>query len=63
MRTDFRFQPGWATPIVVDYAKTSFVAWLLGMTGKDEACLAARQGRCPGRGQCHDCTWSSSRRN
>jgi hypothetical protein len=64
MREDFRFQPGWATPIAVDYSKPSFIAWLLGVpTEKGKDCLALRQGRCPGPNLCHDCAWSSSRRN
>jgi hypothetical protein len=63
MRKDFRFQPGWATPITVDYANRSFLAWLLGFADEEQGCLARRQGRCPGRDQCHDCAWSSSRRN
>ena len=63
MHKDFRFQPGWATPIAVDYGKASFVAWLLGFAGEKKGCPARRQGRCPGLDQCHDCAWSSSRRN
>ena len=61
MRDDFRFQPGWATPLVVDYRKPSFVAWFLGSVGPKPECLALRQGRCPGRNQCHDCAWSPQR--
>jgi hypothetical protein len=57
-RDDFRFQPGWATPVVVDHGKPTFLAWFLGMFRKDPKCLAHRQGRCPGPNQCHDCTWS-----
>ena len=57
-RNDFRFQPGWATPVVLDYRKPTFLAWFLGLFGKEDDCLAVRQGRCPGRDQCHDCTWS-----
>jgi hypothetical protein len=58
MSDKLRFQPGWSTPILVDYRKPSFIAWLLGFDGAPRACLARRQGRCPGLDQCHDCTWS-----
>lgn len=61
MRDDFRFQPGWATPQVIDYRKPGFIAWLLGSAGKERECLALRQGRCPGLDQCHDCTWAPQR--
>lgn len=61
MQTSFRPQPGWATPIVVDHGKVSFVAWLLRGRKHDDGCLARRQGRCPGRDQCHDCAWTSQR--
>jgi hypothetical protein len=57
-RNEFRFQPGWATPLVVDYRKPAFIAWLLRLAGDSSACLAQRQGRCPGRNPCHDCAWS-----
>lgn len=55
------FQPGWATPLVVDYCNPSFISWLLGFAGERGGCLARRQGRCPGLDQCHDCTWSAQR--
>jgi len=54
----FRYQPGWATPIAVDYDKASFLAWLLGHTREQTHCLARRQGKCPGLDHCHDCSWS-----
>jgi hypothetical protein len=57
-RDEFRFQPGWATPQVVDYSKPGIIAWLLRRPHDDAGCLAERQGRCPGRNQCHDCSWS-----
>ena len=57
-RDEFRFQPGWATPVVVDYRKTGFIAWLLRRFTDEPGCLAERQGRCPGKDQCHDCAWS-----
>lgn len=58
MSDKLRFQPGWSTPIVVDYRKPSFVAWLLGWADQRKSCLARRQGKCPGLDQCHDCAWS-----
>lgn len=58
MRDDPRFQPGWATPMVFDYRKPAFLAWFLRIFGEKPECLASRQGRCPGRDQCHDCAWS-----
>jgi len=63
MSQKLRFQPGWSTPIVVDYGKPSFLAWLLGLTGESKACLARRQGNCPGLDQCHDCAWSTGKRH
>ena len=63
MYKDFRYQPGWATPIAVDYSKPSFLAWLLGFAGEREYCRARTQGRCPGLDQCHDCSWSLQRRS
>ena len=57
-RNDFRFQPGWATPVVVDYGKPGFIAWLLRRASDASTCLAERQGRCPGKNLCHDCAWS-----
>lgn len=53
------YQPGWATPITVDYSKPSFLARLLGFADEKSRCRARAQGRCPGLDQCHDCTWSS----
>lgn len=53
-----RFQPGWATPIITDLGNTSWLAWFLGALEK-QSCAARRQGRCPGRDQCHDCNWSA----
>ena len=61
MYKDFRYQPGWATPIAVDYGKLSFLAWFLGIGREREYCQARRQGRCPGLDHCHDCAWSSQR--
>lgn len=58
MREDFRFQPGWATPVVVDYRKPSLISWFMGFLRRDRGCLASRQGRCPGPNLCHDCAWS-----
>jgi hypothetical protein len=58
MAQKFRYQPGWATPIVVDYDKPSFLAWLLGFAREQPHCLARRQGKCPGLDHCHDCSWS-----
>lgn len=60
-RKNVRFQPGWATPVVVDYGKPSFLAWLLGWNDGHKECLARRQGKCPGLDQCHDCAWSGAR--
>ena len=53
------FQPGWATPMIIDFRNLSFVASLLGVMSGDSGCRARKQGKCPGRDQCHDCTWSS----
>ncbi|TAK86149.1 MAG: hypothetical protein EPO20_08060 [Betaproteobacteria bacterium] len=53
------FQPGWATPMVIDYGNPSFLAWFLRFRDSRKHCLARRQGKCPGRDQCHDCAWSS----
>lgn len=55
---DLRFQPGWDTPLVVDYQKPGLVARLLRLVKGDFRCLRELQGRCPGRNQCHDCAWS-----
>lgn len=57
-RDEFRFQPGWATPIVVDYRNPGFISWLLRLATDKPVCLAKRQDRCPGPDQCHDCAWS-----
>jgi hypothetical protein len=53
------FQPGWATPVIVDFKNLSLVASLLGLLNGESTCLARRQGKCPGRNQCHDCAWSA----
>ncbi len=58
-RDEFRFQPGWATPLVVaDYRKPGLIARLLRLATGDSRCLTEQQGRCPDRNQCHDCAWS-----
>ena len=57
-RDEFRFQPGWATPLVVDYRKPGLISWLLRLATDNPECLAKRQDRCPGKDQCHDCSWS-----
>jgi hypothetical protein len=57
MSNNFRFQPGWATPLAVDYSP-SFISWFLKFPDPHRDCDARRQGRCPGLDQCHDCTWS-----
>ena len=54
------FQPGWDTPVVVDHGNPSLLAWFLGIFDSRRDCLARRQGKCPGRDQCHDCAWSHS---
>lgn len=56
-----RFQPGWATPVAIDYSKPSLLARLLRLRGTRKDCRARTQGNCPGLDQCHDCAWSSSR--
>ena len=56
-RDEFRPQPGWATPLVVDYRKPGLIARLLRLF-KNDSCLREQQGLCPGRNQCHDCAWS-----
>jgi hypothetical protein len=58
MLEKFRYQPGWSTPIVVDYDKPSLFARFLGLAREQTRCLARRQGRCPGLDHCHDCSWS-----
>ena len=58
-RDEFRFQPGWATPVVVDYRKPGVIDWLLRRLS-EPACRAEQQGRCPGKNLCHDCAWSPS---
>ena len=52
------FQPGWATPVIVDFRNLPFVASLLGLMKADADCLARKQGKCPGRDLCHDCAWA-----
>jgi len=58
MYDKLRFQPGWSTPIVVDYRLPSFLAWLLRAGSERRSCRARLQGKCPGLDQCHDCSWS-----
>jgi len=53
------FQPGWATPVIVDFKNLSLVASLIGFLNGKSTCLARRQGKCPGLDQCHDCAWSA----
>jgi len=55
----FSFQPGWETPVIIDHANPSFLAWFLRVVNPHPDCLALRQGRCPGLDQCHDCAWST----
>jgi len=57
-RDDFHFQPGWDTPVVVDYRKPGLLARFVRFVTRDSRCLAEQQGRCPGEDQCHDCAWS-----
>ena len=57
-RDEFRFQPGWAMPLQVDYRKPGLIARLLSLVTDKPRCLAEQQGRCPGRNLCHDCSWS-----
>ena len=57
MRDSFNPQPGWATPIAPRFER-SFLSCLLGWFRGTDACLAARQGKCPGKDLCHDCHWS-----
>jgi hypothetical protein len=60
MRSEpFRFQPDWATPLVTDLSKPSWLAWFFGFREERGRCAARRQGRCPGLDQCHDCNWSA----
>jgi hypothetical protein len=61
MYEPFRFQPGWATPIVVRH-EPSFFATFLRFAGESKRCNARKQGKCPGLDQCHDCSWSAQRR-
>jgi len=61
MSEKFRFQPGWSTPVPIDYSKPSLVAWFLGIGKERDYCLTRRQGKCPGLDHCHDCTWSRQR--
>ena len=53
-----RFQPGWATPIVVDYGAPSLLLRFLGLFRDKEACRMREIGNCPGLDHCHDCAWS-----
>jgi len=61
MHEKFHCQPGWSTPVAIDYDKPSFFAWFLGIVKERDYCRAHRQGRCPGLDQCHDCNWSRQR--
>lgn len=54
----FRFQPGWATPIVTRH-EPSFFATFLKFGDQRGRCRMRKQGKCPGLDQCHDCNWSS----
>ncbi len=46
---------GWATPLTPGYEPQTLAARI----GHDsDACLAQRQGRCPGPGLCADCPWA-----
>jgi hypothetical protein len=56
---NFQFQPGWATPVRIDYRNPSFFARFLGFADQSGHCRARAQGKCPGLDQCHDCAWSS----
>jgi hypothetical protein len=57
-RDEYRFQPGWATPLVVDYRKPGLITRLLRLVRADSTCLRDRQGRCAERKDCHDCAWA-----
>jgi hypothetical protein len=61
MYETFRFQPGWATPIMVRH-EPSFFATFLKFAGERARCGARKQGKCPGLDHCHDCSWSAQRR-
>ena len=61
MYESFRFQPGWATPIIVRH-EPSFFATFLRFAGERGRCNARKQGKCPGLDRCHDCNWSAQRR-
>ena len=52
----FDAAPGWATPVIPvnDYAS---LAKALGHEDGERACLARRQGKCPGLEFCPDCQW------
>jgi hypothetical protein len=52
----FDAAPGWATPVIPvnDYAS---LAKALGHEDGERACLARRQGKCPGLEFCPDCRW------
>ena len=52
----FDATPGWATPLIPanDYAS---LARVLGHHSGKHACLARRQGKCPGLEFCPDCQW------
>ena len=53
------FQPGWSTPIQIDFKNLALLGSWLGFESSHGDCRARRQGKCPGPNQCHDCAWSS----
>lgn len=57
MKDLFNPQPGWATPITPRFER-SFLSGLLNWFRGTDTCLADKQGKCPGKDQCHDCQWS-----
>ena len=62
MREPFNPQPGWATPITPRF-EHSFLSRMLGMFRGKANCLAVTQGKCPGKGLCHDCHWGEGARD
>jgi hypothetical protein len=56
MTYDLQRQAGWATPLAPAFDSAS-LARRLGHVD-DDACLAQKQGRCPGKDGCADCAWS-----
>lgn len=61
MTRPIRIQPGWSTPIVVDYQAPSLLMRFLGMLREKARCPMRSQGKCPGLEHCHDCAWSDLR--